>query len=75
MASLVDELYDYLIDNPNRTISYQELYEAIWKVPAYPGCNNTLRVTIHRVRALLNVGNVLYNIKNVGYVYIPRRNK
>ena len=66
---LINKVLDYLKARPNTVITFKELYEAIWLVPAYPGYLNILRVTICNARDFLQSGSSIHNVFNVGYIY------
>ena len=70
---LVDEILDYLEARPNQIVSYKELYESIWEVPAYGGYKKTIFNTICRARELLDDGYAIYTIHDVGYMYVKEK--
>ena len=72
MVLLPEQVYDYLLDRPGEIVTYEDMYEDIWKVPTIPGFLNTLRVTVSKVREMVEVGAAVHNINGVGYLYIPK---
>ena len=67
---LADRILDYFEERQYKIITYKELYEAIWQVPAYPGYKNTVFATINKARTLLVANCFIHNISKVGYIYV-----
>ena len=67
---LADRILGYFEERQYKIITYKELYEAIWKVPAYPGYKNTVFATINKARSLLVANCFIHNISKVGYIYV-----
>jgi len=67
---LADRILGYFEERQYKIITYKELYEAIWQVPAYTGYKNTVFATINKARTLLVENCFIHNISKIGYIYV-----
>jgi DNA-binding response OmpR family regulator len=67
LTTLEYQLFLYLVENKNRIVTREMLYEKIYELSGNDVSDNTLTVYIKRIREKLGSENIIKNIKGIGY--------
>ena len=67
LTTLEYQLFLYLVENKNRIVTREMLYEKIYELSGNDVSDNTLTVYIKRIREKLRSENIIKTIKGIGY--------
>lgn len=67
LTTLEYQLFLYLVENKNRIVTREMLYEKIYELSGNDVSDNTLTVYIKRIREKLGSENIIKTIKGIGY--------